>query len=92
MSHTVTNSQGIETRVFSTYAEAVQMLITEALAEFEGDFDVDAIADECIEWHTEYIERDGETVEWLPANGYCWSQDDDPDTFWRVAFAHEITN
>ena len=86
----VTNTQGIEVQLFSTHDEAVQMIVREPLAEFEGDFDVDAIADAAIEWHTEYVERDGQTVEWLPGNGFCSALDDDPDTFWRLAFDHQI--
>lgn len=86
-----TNSQGVDAQVFSTYAEAVQMIVREPLAEFEGEFDVDAIAAEAIEWHTEYAQVNGETVEWLPGNGYCSALDDDPDTFWRLAFDHEVT-
>ena len=53
---------------------------------------MDAIADAAIEWHTEYVERDGQTVEWLPGNGFCSALDDDPDTFWRLAFDRQIDN
>lgn len=88
----VANSAGVETTVYPTYAEALHAVVREPLAEFEDDFDVDAIAGEVIEWHTEYIERDGKTFEWLPLNGYCSALSDDPDDFWRLVCRHEITS
>lgn len=93
-------------KVYSSFADAVNMEIVEPIAAgLDADedardlFDVDAIADELIEWHTEYVERGGELVEWLPGNGYRLTLGSDPDDeahwgddrsgeFWAVVERH----
>lgn len=93
---TVTNSRGVEVRVYSTRAEAVNMEVVEPLAagldagEEPGDlFDVEAIAERVVEWHTEWADWHGQDVEWLPLNGFCSSLSDDPDEFWTVVADHQ---
>lgn len=92
----VTNSHGVRVQVYSTWAEAVNMEVVEPLAatldggENPADlYDVEAIAERVLEWHTEWVERDGEQVEWLPLNGFCNSLSDDPDEFWTVVADHQ---
>lgn len=82
--------------LYSTRPEAVHA-IREILGSYAGDFDVDAIADELVEWHACYIERDGETVEWLPGNGFYIQQfaDDaergDAESFWELVASHDVS-
>ena len=77
----------------NTRPEAVNT-IRETLGTYTDDYDIDAIAAELIAWHTCYTERNGETVEWLPGNGYYIQQfaDDvereDYQSFWELMDLH----
>ncbi len=53
-------------------------------------FDVEAIANQVIEWHTELRWRNGRWQEWLPAAGFCSALGDDPAEFWEVVAANRI--
>lgn len=88
----VTNSKGIRVHVYSNYVEAFN---AEVLAPIEAGlssgevadvvFNLDAIADAVLEWHTDG--RDGS--EWLPGCGYCSSLSDDPAEFWAIVSDNE---
>lgn len=81
--------------VYSTRDEAVNSL-RDTIGADADDFDLDAIADELVEWHTCHTERDGETVEWLPGNGYYIRQfaadveHGDSELFWELVASHRI--
>lgn len=94
----VTNSAGSEVRVYATYTDALYSEVLEPLhtdPDAEGGiaidrvYDVQAIAADVLEWHTEYVERGGKTSEWLPSNGYCYALDtEDTGAFWGVVAKH----
>lgn len=89
----VTNSKGVRVRVYSPYREAFD---AEVLAPIEAGlssgevadvvFNLDAIADAVLEWHTEWIDKDSV---WLPGCGYCSSLGDDPAEFWAIVADNE---
>ena len=80
-------------QLYSTRPEAVNV-IRETIGSYADDYDVDAIANELIAWRTCYIERNGETVEWLPGNGYYIQQiaddveQEDFQSFWELVVRH----
>ena len=83
--------------LYSTRPEAVHV-IREILGSYVDDFDVEAIAAELIEWHTCYTERNGQTIEWLPGNGFYVQQfaDDvergDAQSFWELVASHDVSD
>lgn len=92
----VTNSRGVNVRVYSTYPEAATAEVVEPIdAGLVGDeearqlFDVAAIADAVLEYHVEHINQrrpDGRVG--LPLNGYCSALVDDPAEFWELVADH----
>lgn len=92
-----TNSRGIKVAVYSTRAEAEQREIVEPIqAGLEpGEdatrmFNIEAIAEQVIEWHTETRWRNGREQEWLPGCGFCSALGDDPSEFWQLVQANRI--
>ncbi len=91
------NTRCVEVNVYSTRAEAEQRLIVEPIQagldpgeDATELFDVEAIANQVIEWHTELRWRNGRWQEWLPAAGFCSALGDDPAEFWEVVAANRI--
>ena len=81
-------------QLYSTRPEAANVIRETIGIPYADDYDVDAIANELIAWHTCYIERNGETVEWLPGNGYYIQQiaddveQEDFQSFWELVVRH----
>lgn len=83
---TITRSNGIEATVYTTRAECIECEIIPALGEYAADHDLDAIADEVIEFHDAYDEEAG--AYWLPAQGFYIAADD--ADFWASVERHAL--
>ena len=92
---TITNSQGNQVQVYASRADAIHfeiILQIEAGDATADEYDIDAIAEEVLEWHDEEIlDSEGKPAVWLPASGYCSSLAADDDyTFWAAVEAYKL--
>lgn len=81
------------TTTYTTRTDAVEREVVVALGEYVEDFDVNAIADEVLVWHTDYTES-GDI--WLPGCGFrlredllAEAEDGSSETFWSIVATHD---
>nr|DAL95709.1 MAG TPA: hypothetical protein [Caudoviricetes sp.] len=78
----------MEKQAWSTKADAINQAILPALGEFAADYDIDAIADEYLEWNGR------EFVPAVLAQNPDMSEEDMTDelasAFWEIATDHDL--